>query len=88
MNQGRGPQGDNLLEFLRPGTNFRGIGAQNAVQLALQHEPAFHFQDILPEEFVGLAELPKRITFVRKSEGLSGLRGIIVRAVEKGSLNK
>ena len=57
---------------------------QNAVELALKDDKGFDFQDILPEQFVGLAELPKRIKYVKKSEGLDGLRKLIVGEVEKG----
>ncbi|KAL8933072.1 MAG: hypothetical protein Q9211_005980 [Gyalolechia sp. 1 TL-2023] len=56
----------------------------NAVGLALQDEQGFHFRYILPEQFVGLEALPKRIRYVKKSEGLDGLRKLIVDEVEKG----
>lgn len=57
---------------------------QNAVGLALKDEKSFHFKDILPDQFVGLEELPKRIRYVKKSEGLDGLRKLIMDEVEKG----
>ncbi|KAL8934393.1 MAG: hypothetical protein Q9216_005937, partial [Gyalolechia sp. 2 TL-2023] len=50
----------------------------NAVGLALKDEKGFHFKDILPEQFVGLDELPKRIRYVKRSEGLDSLRKLIV----------
>ncbi|KAI4169944.1 MAG: hypothetical protein LQ343_005326 [Gyalolechia ehrenbergii] len=56
----------------------------NAVGLALKDEKSFHFKDILPDQFVGLEELPKRIRYVKKSEGLDGLRKLIMDEVEKG----
>ncbi|KAG7005055.1 hypothetical protein G7Y79_00022g052760 [Physcia stellaris] len=58
--------------------------SSNAVELALKDDKGFDFQAILPEQFVGLAELPKRIKYVKKSEGLDGLRKLIVGEVEKG----
>lgn len=54
------------------------------MELALKDDKGFDFQDILPEQFVGLAELPKRIKYVKKSDGLDGLRKLIVGEVEKG----
>ncbi|KAL8930730.1 MAG: hypothetical protein Q9208_000271 [Pyrenodesmia sp. 3 TL-2023] len=55
----------------------------NAVELALKDEKAFHFREILPEQFVGMEELPKRVRYVKKSEGLDGLRNLIVDDVAK-----
>ncbi|KAI4180646.1 MAG: hypothetical protein L6R41_007097 [Letrouitia leprolyta] len=56
----------------------------NAVGLALENEKGFHFNDILPEQFIGMENLPKRIKYVNKDEGLDGLRKVIVDEVEKG----
>ncbi|KAL8862965.1 MAG: hypothetical protein Q9178_000907 [Gyalolechia marmorata] len=58
----------------------------NAVELALKDEKGFDFKDILPEQFVGLEELPKKIKYVKRSEGLDGLRKLIVDEVEKESV--
>ncbi|KAL8762087.1 MAG: hypothetical protein Q9184_001859 [Pyrenodesmia sp. 2 TL-2023] len=55
----------------------------NAVEMALKDEKTFHFRDILPEQFIGMEELPKRIRYVKKSEGLDGLRNLIVDDVAK-----
>ena len=53
----------------------------SAVELALKDEKAFRFEDILPEAFKGLEELPKRITHVKKSGGIEGIRMLIVDRV-------
>ena len=52
--------------------------------MALKDEKTFSFKDILPKEFVGLEDLPKRIKYVKRSEGLDGLRKLIIDEVEKG----
>lgn len=54
----------------------------NAVEMALKGEEGFHFKDILPQQFVGLEDLPQRIIHVQKSKGLEGIRRIIVDEVE------
>ncbi|KAL8712098.1 MAG: hypothetical protein Q9220_003532 [cf. Caloplaca sp. 1 TL-2023] len=56
----------------------------NAVGMALKDEQSFNFGDILPEQFVGLEQLQKRIKHVEKSKGLDGLRELIVDEVAKG----
>ena len=48
-----------------------------AVEEALADENDFRFQDLLPEQFVGLEELEKRRHVFRKSEGIEGLRKFI-----------
>lgn len=45
-----------------------------AVEEALKGEKNFNFQDVLPEQFIGLEELPRRMTLVRKSDGIEGIR--------------
>ncbi|RDL33842.1 Tryptophan synthase beta subunit-like PLP-dependent enzyme [Venustampulla echinocandica] len=55
----------------------------HAVEMALEKEEGFQFKDVLPLEFVGLEDLPKRLTHVQKSSGLDGIRKIIVDKVEK-----
>ncbi|KAI4200025.1 MAG: hypothetical protein LQ346_002456 [Caloplaca aetnensis] len=55
----------------------------NAVEMALKDEKAFDFKGILPEQFVGMEALPKRIRYVKKSEGLDGLRNLIIGDVAK-----
>ena len=51
----------------------------SAVTEALQEEKenGFKFEDVLPEQFVGLEKLPRRVTDVRKADGLEGLRALI-----------
>ena len=45
-----------------------------AVQEALKEETGFVFQHILPEQFRGIEDLPKRKTLFKKSDGLEGMR--------------
>ncbi|KAL9600694.1 MAG: hypothetical protein Q9219_003024 [cf. Caloplaca sp. 3 TL-2023] len=54
----------------------------HAVELALKEEDGFQFKDVLPEQFVGLEELPRRSLLVRKKMGLGGLSQLIVGEVE------
>ena len=55
----------------------------NAVDLALKDEKGFTFDTILPEQFVGLDKMEKRVRLVRKDQGLSGMRSIIREEVAK-----
>ena len=56
----------------------------NAVDLALRGEKGFDFEkEVLPEEFVDLEKKEKRIRSVARSEGLPGVRAIIIEEVEK-----
>lgn len=55
----------------------------NAVEMALVDEKEFQFEDVLPSEFVGLENLPRRLINVQKSGGLDGVRKIIVDEVGK-----
>ena len=48
-----------------------------AVEEALAEEKDFRFQDLLPEQFVGLEKLEKRRHVFRKREGIEGLRKFI-----------
>ncbi|KIV87480.1 threonine synthase [Exophiala sideris] len=54
-----------------------------AVELALQDEKAFDFASVLPEQFVGLNDQERRLLKVSSDEGLSGIRDIITKEVEK-----
>jgi threonine synthase len=55
----------------------------DAVELALKGEQSFDFsKTVLPKEFVGLEELPRRVTDVAKTEGLAGVRSIVTQQVE------
>lgn len=56
----------------------------NAVEMALAEEQGFQFKDVLPPQFIGLEDLPRRLTHVQKSGGLDGLRKLIVDAVKTG----
>ncbi|KAK7528895.1 threonine synthase-like protein [Phyllosticta citriasiana] len=58
----------------------------SAVELALVGQPDFDFQTVLPEQFVGLEDKEKRVTVVQKSEGLSGIRSLIIKRVEDEKL--
>ncbi len=48
-----------------------------AVELALDEEEDFRFQDLLPAQFHDLEALPRRKTTVKKSDGIEGLRSLI-----------
>ena len=56
----------------------------SAVEMALKDGEQFVFKDILPEQVVGLEDLPKRVTYVQMSGGLDGVRKLIVDQVRKG----
>ena len=50
----------------------------SAVTEALEEkEKGFRFEDVLPEQFVGLEKLPRRVTDFKKSDGLEGLKALI-----------
>ena len=49
----------------------------SAVEKALSAEQDFKFGDLLPEQFIGIEDLPKRKTMVKKSDGIEGLRAFI-----------
>ncbi|KAL8884532.1 MAG: hypothetical protein Q9215_007444 [Flavoplaca cf. flavocitrina] len=59
-----------------------------AVEMALAEEKGFHFKNVLPEQFVGMEEKPRRLRFVMRSEGLKGLRKVIVDEVDKERTEK
>ena len=54
-----------------------------AVDMALKDEKDFNFDSVLPEQFVGLDKKERRVLKVARSEGLAGIRKIIIREVEK-----
>jgi len=54
-----------------------------AVEMALLNEPGVQFKDILPPQFVGLEDLPRRYTCVLKSGGLDGIGRILVDEVKR-----
>ncbi|KAI9679563.1 MAG: threonine synthase [Caeruleum heppii] len=53
----------------------------NAVDQALRDADGFRFEDVLPEEFVGLESKEKRVTNVKRGAGLEGVRSIIEEEV-------
>ena len=55
----------------------------NAVEVALKDEKDFNFESVLPEDFVGLNQKERKVLKVANSEGLPGIRKIIVREVEQ-----
>lgn len=55
----------------------------HAVEMALEKEKGFQFEDVLPSQFVGLKDLPRRLTHVQKRDGLDGVRMVIVDEVNK-----
>lgn len=57
----------------------------NAVKMALEEEKGFDFEDVLPEQIIGLVDLPRRVMHAQKSGGLEGIRKLIVKEVEKES---
>ncbi|KAI9713466.1 MAG: threonine synthase [Bogoriella megaspora] len=54
----------------------------SAVELALQNEPDFRFEDVLPQEFVGLEQRQKRMVTLKPGETLDGLRHVITQEIE------
>jgi threonine synthase len=60
----------------------------HAVDLALASEKAFDFKTVLPKEFVGLEDLPRRVINVSKSDGLDGVRKIVIAEVEEELASK
>ena len=66
-----------------PGTHHIALATahpakfSNAVEMALKDEPGFKFENILPEQFEHLHELPRRVTDIKKSDGLEGLRRFV-----------
>jgi threonine synthase len=55
----------------------------DAVEKALEGEKEFSFNEILPQQFVGLDQLPRRLIRVKREDGLDGVRKIIMEEVEK-----
>ncbi|KAI4141989.1 MAG: hypothetical protein L6R39_005124, partial [Caloplaca ligustica] len=55
----------------------------SAVEMALKEEDGFRFEDVLPSDFIGLEDLPRRLVHVQKSGGLDDLRKLIVEQVTK-----
>ncbi|KAK4992546.1 threonine synthase [Elasticomyces elasticus] len=54
----------------------------HAVELALGEQPGFSFETVLPEQFVGLEDMERRCTIVKKGARWEGVREIVVAEVE------
>ena len=54
-----------------------------AVEMALGNHKGFQFRDVLPPQFIGLEDLPRRQIHVQKSDDLDGIRKILIDEVEK-----
>ncbi|KAF2189579.1 threonine synthase-like protein [Zopfia rhizophila CBS 207.26] len=53
-----------------------------AVDMALQGEKRYSWELVLPEEFKGLEDKPRRVSKVKKSDGWEGVRRVVVAEVE------
>ncbi|KAL8685708.1 MAG: hypothetical protein Q9218_007587 [Villophora microphyllina] len=71
------------IERAEPGTHYIALATAHpakfsrAVEEALGKEKGFKFDDILPDQLVGIKDLPRRVTEVKKADGLDGLRKLI-----------
>ncbi|OSS45688.1 hypothetical protein B5807_09648 [Epicoccum nigrum] len=54
----------------------------NAVELALPEQKEYFHQKVLPVEFKGLEDKPRRVSHAKKSEGWQGVRKIVIAEVE------
>ncbi|KAF9696215.1 hypothetical protein EKO04_006077 [Ascochyta lentis] len=54
----------------------------NAVELALPEQKEYFQEKVLPNEFKGLEDKPRRVSHAKKSEGWQGVRKIVVAEVE------
>lgn len=54
-----------------------------AVEKALEKVKGFQFEEILPPQFIGLKDLPKRRICIEKSRGLEGIRKILMDEVRR-----
>lgn len=59
-----------------------------AVDLALGAEKGFRFEDVMPDDFIGLEKRERRVRAVGKREGMEGVRRIIVEEVAREVGNK
>lgn len=59
-----------------------------AVELALSGEQGFRFNDFIPPQVSELDQLPRRLIHVRRSDGLDGVRKIIMEEVGKESTTR
>ncbi|KAF2691181.1 tryptophan synthase beta subunit-like PLP-dependent enzyme [Lentithecium fluviatile CBS 122367] len=54
----------------------------NAVERALPEEKAYFEDKVLPAEFKGLEDKPRRVSHVKKSDGWEGVRKVVIAEVE------
>jgi threonine synthase len=54
----------------------------NAVELALPEQKEYFQAKVLPDEFKGLEDKPRRVSHVKKAEGWQGVRKVVVAEVE------
>ncbi|KAJ4367356.1 threonine synthase [Neocucurbitaria cava] len=54
----------------------------NAVELALPEQKEYFQEHVLPIEFKGLEDKPRRVSHVQKSDGWQGVRKVVVAEVE------
>jgi threonine synthase len=54
----------------------------NAVELALPEQKEYFHKTVLPVEFKGLEDKPRRVSHAKKSEGWQGVRKIVIAEVE------
>ena len=54
----------------------------NAVELALPEQKEYFQEKVLPVEFKGLEDKPRRVSHVQKSEGWQGVRKVVIAEVE------
>ncbi|KAJ4326079.1 threonine synthase [Neodidymelliopsis sp. IMI 364377] len=54
----------------------------NAVELALPEQKEYFQEKVLPVEFKGLEDKPRRVSHAKKSEGWQGVRKIVIAEVE------
>lgn len=54
----------------------------NAVELALPEQKEYFQQKVLPDEFKGLEDKPRRVSHVKKADGWQGVRKVVIAEVE------
>ena len=54
----------------------------NAVELALPEQKEYFQEKVLPAEFKGLEDKPRRVSHIKRSEGWQGVRKVVIAEVE------
>jgi threonine synthase len=54
----------------------------NAVELALPEQKEYFYEKVLPVEFKGLEDKPRRVSHIQRSEGWQGVRKLVIAEVE------